>query len=58
MGYSGFLIGPPLIGMVAEWTGLRLALALTVVAALVIAAGARAARAADPGREGSPARSA
>jgi MFS family permease len=47
MGYSGFLIGPPFIGMVAEWVGLRAALALTVAAALVIAAAARAGRAAD-----------
>jgi predicted MFS family arabinose efflux permease len=47
LGYSGFLLGPPAIGMVAEWTGLRPALALTVAAALVIAVFARAARAAD-----------
>jgi hypothetical protein len=47
MGYSGFLVGPPFIGMVAEWIGLRAALVLTIVAALVIAASARAARAAD-----------
>jgi hypothetical protein len=47
MGYSGFLLGPPVIGMVAEWTGLSAALTLTVFAALVIAASARAARAAD-----------
>jgi MFS family permease len=47
MGYSGFLVGPPLIGMVAEWTGLRVALALTIGAALVIGAFARAACAAD-----------
>ena len=24
MGYSGFLLGPPIIGMAAEWTGLAL----------------------------------
>jgi hypothetical protein len=47
LGYSGFLIGPPLIGLVAEATGLRLALAITIPAALIIAASARAARAAD-----------
>jgi MFS family permease len=47
LGYSGFLLGPPLIGAIAEWTGLRLALGLTVVAALIIALSARAAWAAD-----------
>jgi len=47
MGYSGFLLGPPVIGMVAEWIGLRHALMLTIVAGLVIAGSARAARAAD-----------
>jgi hypothetical protein len=53
MGYSGFLLGPPLIGMAAEWTGLRAALALTVLAALVIAGAARAARSADGSLGGS-----
>jgi MFS family permease len=52
MGYSGFLLGPPVIGMVAEWTGLQLALLLTVVAAAIIAASARAAHAADDGTGG------
>jgi peptidoglycan/LPS O-acetylase OafA/YrhL len=47
LGYSGFLLGPPVIGMIAEWVGLKGALMLTVVAALVIAASAGAARAAD-----------
>ncbi len=47
MGYSGFLLGPPIIGMAAEWTGLRLAMALTILAAVIIAVSARAARAAD-----------
>jgi MFS family permease len=47
MGYSGFLAGPPLVGMVAEFTNLSAALGLTVVAALIIAAMATAARAAD-----------
>jgi MFS family permease len=42
MGYSGFLLGPPGIGMLAQWVGLRSALVLTIVAALVIAAYARA----------------
>jgi len=52
MGYSGFLLGPPVIGMVAEWTGLQRALLLTVAAAAIIAASARAARAADDGTGG------
>ena len=47
LGYSGFLLGPPLIGMVADGTGLRAALGLTVAAAAIIAASASAARAAD-----------
>ncbi len=47
MGYSGFLLGPPCIGMVAESAGLQLALGITVLAGLVIAAFARIARAAD-----------
>lgn len=47
MGYSGFLLGPPVIGMVAEGIGLKGALMLTVPAALAIALSARAARAAD-----------
>lgn len=47
MGYSGFLLGPPCIGMVAEITGLQVALGMTFVAALVIAGFARIARAAD-----------
>jgi MFS family permease len=47
LGYSGFLLGPPLIGMLAEATGLRLALAVTIPAALIIAVCARAASAAD-----------
>ena len=42
MGYSGFLLGPPsLIGMAAEWTGLRLAMALTILAAVIIAVSAQ-----------------
>lgn len=47
MGYSGFLAGPPLIGIVAEWTSLPWALSLTVVAALIIAAFARMVQSAD-----------
>ena len=37
MGYSGFLAGPPLIGLAAEATNLQWGLGLTVVAALIIA---------------------
>ncbi|MGE0006211.1 MAG: MFS transporter [Parvibaculaceae bacterium] len=47
LGYAGFLAGPPLVGFVAELTGLPAALGLIVLAALVIAAFARAAGAAD-----------
>ena len=47
MGYSGFLAGPPLIGMVAQVTSLPLALGLTVIAALIIAAFARMVRVVD-----------
>ncbi|HTN96153.1 MAG TPA: MFS transporter [Nordella sp.] len=47
LGYTGFLAGPPLIGLVAELAGLPLALGLVVLACLVIAAFARAAGAAD-----------
>jgi MFS family permease len=47
LGYAGFLAGPPLIGFVAEFTGLPVALGLVVVASLVIAAFSRAAGAAD-----------
>jgi MFS family permease len=47
MGYSGFLAGPPLIGMVAEVTSLPLALGITVIAALIIATFARMVRVVD-----------
>ncbi len=47
LGYTGFLAGPPLIGFVAELSGLPVALGLVVLASLVIAASARAAGAAD-----------
>ena len=47
LGYVGFLAGPPLIGFVAELTGLPLALGLVVLASLVIAVFSRAAGAAD-----------
>jgi hypothetical protein len=47
LGYAGFLAGPPLIGFVAEVTGLPAALGLVVAASIVIAAFSRAAGAAD-----------
>jgi MFS family permease len=47
LGYSGFLAGPPLIGFVAEVTGLPVALGLVAATALVIAFYARAVQAAD-----------
>jgi MFS family permease len=47
MGYSGFLLGPPLVGMVAEAADLSLALGLMVIAALIIAAMAGSAQTAD-----------
>jgi MFS family permease len=47
MGYSGFLAGPPLIGIVAELTGLQWGLAVTVIAALIIALFARMVQSAD-----------
>ncbi len=51
VGYAGFLAGPPVIGMVAEVTGLGVALGLVPLLALGIAAGAGPAiRAAEGGR--------
>lgn len=47
LGYSGFLAGPPLIGMVAEFVTLQWSLGLTVIAALIIAAFARKVQSAD-----------
>jgi MFS family permease len=47
LGYSGFLAGPPLIGFAAELTNLSFALALTALAALIVAAAAGAVRSAD-----------
>lgn len=47
LGYSGFLAGPPLIGMVAEFTSLQWSLGLTILAALIIAAFARMVQSAD-----------
>ena len=36
VGYSGFLFGPPLIGFLADWQNLRVALGLVVVLFLVM----------------------
>ena len=47
LGYSGFLLGPPLIGFAAQLTDINTALFLTVIAALIIAVFARSVRAAD-----------
>jgi MFS family permease len=47
IGYAGFLAGPPLIGIVAQFTSLPLALCITVIAALIIAAFARMVKVAD-----------
>jgi MFS family permease len=35
-GYAGFLVGPPVIGFLAEWTSLRIGLAAVVVFSLLI----------------------
>ena len=42
IGYSGFVIGPPFIGVVADLTTLTFALGLIVIACLVVAVSARA----------------
>ena len=47
LGYTGFLLGPPLLGLVAEVTSLTAALFLTVIAALIIAVFAQLAKSAD-----------
>lgn len=47
LGYSGFLLGPPLIGFVAQVTDVNTALYITVAAAIIIAIFARSVRAAD-----------
>jgi MFS family permease len=38
LGYSGFLAGPPIIGFIAEAVGLRLALTILFLAAMIVAA--------------------
>lgn len=40
-GYVGYLVGPPLIGLAAEATGLRAALAIVCLACALVAVGAR-----------------
>jgi len=45
VGYSAFLVGPPAIGFLAEWIGLRTALGAVVVLMLAVAALAPATRA-------------
>ena len=52
VGYGGFLLGPALIGFLAEATGLGLALGVTVPACLAVAVLAPAAR--DRARSASP----
>jgi MFS family permease len=47
MGYTGFLAGPPLIGIAAEFSSLPTALGLTVLAALIIAAFSKIVKVAD-----------
>ena len=47
MGYSGFLAGPPLIGILADYSSLQASLFVTVAAALIIAVYARMVHAAD-----------
>jgi hypothetical protein len=42
LGYTGFLVGPPLIGFVADLTSLTFALGTLFLACLAIGIGARA----------------
>lgn len=56
-GYAGFLVGPPLIGFGAGLVGLRLALGVLVVAALIVCVfGGRAVRSASASKPASRAR--
>lgn len=56
-GYAGFLVGPPLIGFGAGLVGLRLALGVLVVAALIVCVfGGKAIRGAGVSRPASKAR--
>jgi MFS family permease len=52
MGYAGFVVGPPFIGLLGGTIGISRALLAIVAGAVIIAAAARLARAADiPGKE-------
>ena len=44
LGYAGMLLGPPLIGGLAEWAGLRLALLVIMAAMVAIGLGANRVR--------------
>ena len=52
MGYAGLMVGPPLIGFIAERSSLALGLSTVVAFALVLAAAARPALAAGSSRDG------
>lgn len=54
VGYTGFMAGPPLIGLVADALSLRAGLALVVVAAAVVALAAGALRGGAPPPIGAP----
>jgi hypothetical protein len=41
IGYSGFMLGPPLVGAIATATSLTMALGVLVVASALLACGAR-----------------
>lgn len=41
IGYAGFLVGPPLIGALAQWASLPVAMAVVVLASAALAWGAR-----------------
>jgi hypothetical protein len=41
LGYAGFLVGPSLVGLVGELAGLRVALAVVPLAAVVIVVASR-----------------
>jgi len=47
IGYSGFLIGPPLIGFIAQSVSLTAAMSVVVIGTVLLALGARRVPAAD-----------
>jgi MFS family permease len=49
LGYAGFVVGPPFIGLLGEVIGLSAALGVIVVSAIIVALAAGLARAADIG---------